>query len=234
MADKPFDLVLNSDDDERDSLYKRLAAAFPDEADFSAFRHGFAAIHRLDFATSGVVVVGLNAKAAKRASTAFEKRRVVKTYTALVRGLVAVNKIRVSKTVSFDVDDATGRRMKTDSNGKSAVTDIVVVARGVFRADGFPATRLLLRPLTGRRHQLRVHCADLGHTIVGDFVYSNKRDLSPSRMFLHASEIDIPNVGSFLAPDPFRDDFLPLDGDRNTTIGESSLFDDFEPSLCIG
>lgn len=58
---------------------------------------------------------------------------------------------------------------------------------------GYPATKLLLKPITGRRHQLRVHLSESGHTIVGDFTYSNRRDLYPYRMFLHAIRLIFPS-----------------------------------------
>ena len=70
---------------------------------------------------------------------------------------------------------------------RDARTRLVVLQRGVFR--GQPATKVLLSPITGRRHQLRVHCHHLGHTIVGDFTYSNRQDILSPRMFLHAHRL---------------------------------------------
>ena len=70
---------------------------------------------------------------------------------------------------------------------RDARTRLVVMERGVFRSQ--PATKVLLSPITGRRHQLRVHCHHLGHTIVGDFTYSNRQDILSPRMFLHAHRL---------------------------------------------
>jgi len=70
---------------------------------------------------------------------------------------------------------------------REASTRLVVLQRG--RYSGQPATKLLLYPTTGRRHQLRVHCHHLGHTIVGDYTYSSRHDLLPPRMFLHAARL---------------------------------------------
>lgn len=67
---------------------------------------------------------------------------------------------------------------------RSAFTRLIVLERGLFAA--YPASKVLLRPVTGRRHQLRVHCHHLGHTIVGDYTYSSGRDVDPDRTFLHA------------------------------------------------
>ena len=72
----------------------------------------------------------------------------------------------------------------------------------------YPATKLLLKPITGRRHQLRVHLSESGHTIVGDFTYSNRRDLLPFRMFLHAYRLIIPTEYEHIdirTEDPFVD-----------------------------
>ena len=51
-----------------------------------------------------------------------------------------------------------------------------------------------MEPLTGRRHQLRIHCHSLGHTILGDYTYSDRSDTKPKRMYLHAYKIDLPNT----------------------------------------
>ena len=50
-----------------------------------------------------------------------------------------------------------------------------------------------MEPLTGRRHQLRVHCHSLGHTVLGDYTYSDRSDTKPDRMYLHAYKIQLPN-----------------------------------------
>lgn len=66
--------------------------------------------------------------------------------------------------------------------------------------------QVLLSPITGRRHQLRVHCAEIGHRVVGDFTYSDRRDVSPFRMFLHAHRLVVPNSVQEVdisTPDPF-------------------------------
>lgn len=89
-------------------------------------------------------------------------------------------------------------------NPRSASTRLLVLQKGFF--NGFPATKVMLKPITGRRHQLRVHCSALGHTIVGDFTYSNGKDNLPYRMFLHAHRLILPTSLETLdicAGDPF-------------------------------
>ena len=75
-------------------------------------------------------------------------------------------------------------KMCVQNNGRSARTLIVTLESGLF--DCYPTTKVLVRPITGRRHQIRVHCSNIGHTIVGDYTYSNKKDVKPARMYLHA------------------------------------------------
>ena len=85
----------------------------------------------------------------------------------------------------------------------SAHTDLEVLARGTYR--GRACTKVLLRPTTGRRHQLRLHCAALGHAIVGDATYGG--DAESPRMMLHARDLRVPLAGrsplAIAAPDPF-------------------------------
>lgn len=76
-------------------------------------------------------------------------------------------------------------------NPRRSITKVLVLDRGYY--NGKPVTKVLLRPITGRRHQLRLHCSQIGHVIVGDYTYSLKIDTSPPRMFLHAFRLVLPN-----------------------------------------
>lgn len=67
---------------------------------------------------------------------------------------------------------------------RHARTIFLVLEEGIY--ENYPATKILVRPITGRRHQIRLHLNYLGHTIVGDFTYSERRDLEPTRMLLHS------------------------------------------------
>lgn len=90
-------------------------------------------------------------------------------------------------------------------------TAVLVLERGL--RDEKPVTKVLLRPGTGRRHQLRVHCHSIGHTIVGDYTYSGRTDCEPHRTFLHSYRLEIDNAierinevtsDPFLASDPLN------------------------------
>lgn len=72
---------------------------------------------------------------------------------------------------------------------RNSSTALLVLERGI--RNGKPATKVLLCPKTGRRHQLRVHCSHIGHTIVGDYTYSERQDTEPHRTFLHSYRQDI-------------------------------------------
>lgn len=94
-------------------------------------------------------------------------------------------------------------------NPRRSITKVLVLDRGYY--NGKPVTKVLLRPITGRRHQLRLHCAQIGHVIVGDYTYSLKIDTSPPRMFLHAFRLVLPNTIENLdiqTDDPFTEKAL--------------------------
>ncbi|NWI51280.1 RUSD1 protein, partial [Calyptomena viridis] len=89
-------------------------------------------------------------------------------------------------------------------NPKPCQSELIVLEHGSYSGD--PVTKVLLQPLTGRTHQLRVHCSAIGHPIVGDFTYSHRKDSNPYRMMLHAYYLRIPTGKELIevcAPDPF-------------------------------
>ena len=123
-------------------------------------KHGFPVLHRLDFATSGLLVVPLSKKAAKAAARAFEHRLTKKFYSAILRGrLEAGDLVTVDWPVGEDAEGDPGVRMRLEEDGtercsrpRNAVTNVVVLSRGKFGSE--EATRVLLNPVTGRRHQV--------------------------------------------------------------------------------
>jgi len=195
VVNKHPDLIMNTNPpDDRLSLYDQIKYAYPEHIQPS-LAHGFFVAHRLDFSTSGVVLVPLTKQAARHAAKQFEKRQTKKYYLALVRGHIKVNKIDIAADIGDDSTPEWNKiRMCTPASGtclhpRPARTKLLVIERGRF--NGKPATKVLLCPITGRRHQLRVHCDTVGHTIVGDWTYSNRRDFLPPRMFLHAHRLII-------------------------------------------
>ncbi len=151
-------------------------------------------VHRLDKATSGVMVLAKSKAASDMLKKQFADRLVEKRYIALVHGDVQKSVINIPLGRSTDT---VGRIFAKDT-GKSAYTEV----KPVRSIGGY--TLINVFPKTGRTHQIRVHLSLLGHPIFGDRVYGKKGDVA-SRMFLHAASIQIihPSTGKkvqFSAP----------------------------------
>jgi 23S rRNA pseudouridine1911/1915/1917 synthase len=122
-------------------------------------------VHRLDRATSGLIVIAKSPRALTVLSRHFRKRLVEKRYLALVRGNVEEEAGSISAPIGRDADQRP--RWRVMESGKSAETRFKVLER-VRRA-----TLLELEPVTGRTNQLRIHCAHIGHPIIGDEMHGN-------------------------------------------------------------
>jgi tRNA pseudouridine32 synthase / 23S rRNA pseudouridine746 synthase len=158
-------------------------------------------VHRLDMDTSGLLLVGLNAETQRALSMQFEARTVEKRYIAVVTGRVAAENGTFDVPMRLDVPNRP-RQIVDHEQGKAAVTEYRVLSREA----GPPRTRLELVPLTGRTHQLRVHCAHAGHPILGDMLYGDAA--SSPRLLLHAAWLAItdPSSGQRIeieSPPPF-------------------------------
>lgn len=172
----------------QDCLLTRAAAAFP----------GALLVHRLDRDTSGLVVMARTRLAQRHLGWQFERRQVAKTYIARVAGRVAEDEGRIDLALRCDWPNRP--RQMVHADGRPSTT----LWRVLAREPG--ATRLELTPLTGRSHQLRVHCLALGHPILGDPLYGDPA-LAP-RLQLHAARLGFrhPDGGArraFAAPAPF-------------------------------
>jgi len=168
----------------RDCLETRVKAAYPDAL----------LVHRLDMDTSGVIVFGIGKAAQRHISSQFQKRQLEKTYVARVRGCVVDDTGRVDLPLIVDWPNRP-LQMVDHTRGKPSVTDWMVLAR----EDG--ATRMELRPKTGRSHQLRVHMLELGHPILGDRFYGNAEVVAAAdRLQLHAQILRMrhPDGGAWL------------------------------------
>jgi 23S rRNA pseudouridine1911/1915/1917 synthase len=152
-------------------------------------------VHRLDKATSGLIVVARNDQAHRRLAAQFVRRQVRKTYIALVHGWVKQERGTIASRISRDRVRRT--RMTTRrSGGREAITHFAVKQRLDSAFGRF--TLLELQIDTGRTHQIRVHLASLGHPVVGDTLYGAPREIrsqagsfSLSRNFLHAASIQL-------------------------------------------
>ncbi|KAF4092284.1 hypothetical protein AMELA_G00019140 [Ameiurus melas] len=193
---------------ETHTVQKQLTHRFPQLADPQT-HYGFRFCHQLDFSTSGALCVALNKAAAGRAYRCFKDRTVTKAYLALVRGTVADSRMTLDAAIGKNTTEGKTHMMCVEGtegceNPKPSQTLLTVLEYGSY--DGEPVTKVLLQPLTGRTHQLRVHCSSVGHSIVGDFTYSLGTDNAPYRMMLHAYFLRIPlqhEVIEVTTSDPF-------------------------------
>jgi tRNA pseudouridine32 synthase / 23S rRNA pseudouridine746 synthase len=201
VFDKPAGLlaVPGRGEDKQDCLATRAQAEFPDAL----------VVHRLDMATSGLIVMARGLPAQRAPNLAFEKRQVHKQYAAVVHGLLAPPDAQdgwglVDLPLILDwlnrprsiVDHAQGRPSRTRWQ----------VLEHDTAAD---TTRVLLEPVTGRSHQLRVHLQALGHPILGDPLYAPPAVTATApRLLLHARRLALFHPASgepmvFDCPPPF-------------------------------
>jgi 23S rRNA pseudouridine1911/1915/1917 synthase len=142
-------------------------------------------VHRLDKAASGLMVVAKTNAALEHLAKQFEERKIKKEYTVLAHGKVTKDE----GTIEFPIARAKSGRFAAlplgSAGGRAAVTDYEVIKR--FRN----FTLLKIRIKTGRTHQIRVHLHALGHSVVGDKLYKQKKikKILLDRLFLHASNL---------------------------------------------
>jgi 23S rRNA pseudouridine1911/1915/1917 synthase len=163
-------------------------------------------VHRLDKATSGLIVVAKNDEAHRRLAAQFAKRQVKKTYVALVHGWLKPDRGTISSSISRDRARRTRMTTRT-SGGREAITHYAVQKRIESQYGKF--TLLEVRIDTGRTHQIRVHLASLHHPVVGDTLYGAPREISSkqgpaislTRNFLHAAALQLlhPRTGQLLS-----------------------------------
>ena len=163
-------------------------------------------VHRLDQATSGLVIMARNLPVQRQLSQAFAERQVQKRYVAVVAGELQPDPVTADDENWQLIDlpiaadwERRPLRIINHETGKSSQT-LWKVLQPVNHF-GLPATRVLLSPLTGRTHQLRLHMAATGHAILGDALYACGEALAASpRLLLHAAALEMthPVTGTLL------------------------------------
>lgn len=183
LIDKPSGLLSLSGKNPQnfDSVHYRLVQAFP----------GCTLVHRLDFGTSGLMVVARNKAINAALCQQFSQRSVEKVYSALLCGHVENDEGVIDAPIAKD--PAQFPLMSICAiTGKPARSRYQVVER-FYQETGLPLTRVELTPETGRTHQLRIHCQRLGHPILGCDLYGGLdvpgAENAP-RLMLHASELN--------------------------------------------
>ncbi|MBC7707664.1 RluA family pseudouridine synthase [Polaromonas sp.] len=153
-----------------------------DGADVSATAHNqrVGIVHRLDRATSGVMICAKNTEALSWLQKQFGQRKVKKTYVAIVKGQLKQPHAMIDMAIERNPKHP--QTFRVGINGKSAQTEYKVLSVNE------KYSLLELKPTTGRTHQLRVHLHEIGHPIVGDTLYDG---VKASRLYLHAKELEI-------------------------------------------
>jgi tRNA pseudouridine32 synthase/23S rRNA pseudouridine746 synthase len=185
--------------DRADCLWTRLRRRWPDAL----------VVHRLDQATSGLMLFARGIEAQRRLSRAFEQRAVGKRYVAIVDGRVEDDAGSIDLPIGADWPNRP-RQHVDFTHGRPAFTRWRVLARGAPGARDGAWTRLELEPVTGRAHQLRVHLLAQGHPILGDALYAPAAvQARAQRLLLHATALAFAHPVSgaplaFTSPAPFQ------------------------------
>lgn len=175
VVNKSADLlsVPGKGEDKQDCLWRRAQVNFPTAR----------MVHRLDYATSGVMVIALNADSHRHLSMQFQNRETDKYYQAIIAGSPVENNGLVDLPLRCDWDNRP-LQMVDHEHGKPAQTRWEVTERMQDRC------RVNLFPITGRSHQLRVHMLALGHPIAGDRFYASEAQQAMApRLLLHAEQL---------------------------------------------
>ena len=159
--------------DKQDCLISRLVKQIPEAK----------VVHRLDCYTSGIMLFAIGIEMQRALSRIFHDRKIKKQYIAVVKQWFDENEGVIKFPMRCDIDNRPHQIVDYE-HGKSAITFWQVLQRKD------ETVHLLLKPVTGRTHQLRVHCAAMGYPIIGDGLYGNGNDeMEQPRMLLHADNL---------------------------------------------
>jgi tRNA pseudouridine32 synthase / 23S rRNA pseudouridine746 synthase len=187
--DKPAGLlcVPGRGEDKQDCLATRVQARWPDAL----------VVHRLDMATSGIVLMARGAPVQRQLSIDFAERRAEKAYVAVVQGWIDADQGEIDLPLAADWPNRPLQQVDP-LNGKASLTRYRVLQRDTAAN----TSRVELHPVTGRTHQLRVHLLALGHPILGDALYAPPAvQAAAPRLLLHAQQLRIthPATGATLS-----------------------------------
>lgn len=189
LVNKPEGLLSVPGKVVKDCLISRIICDYPSAA----------IVHRLDLDTSGLMVLALSKIALSALNKAFRDRTIKKEYIAIVDGLVADREGTIEFALSRDPENRPRQRVD-EQFGKSAITRYQLISQNPEKNQ----SRLILRPETGRTHQLRIHLATEGHPILGCDLYAPADVLARSdRLLLHASRLEFQH--------PLSDETLSFD-----------------------
>lgn len=159
----------------KDSVHFRLVKEFPTAT----------VVHRLDFGTSGVLVVALNKEMNAHLTKQFQARSIIKKYTAILHGNLSQNTGTIDFPITKDIDNFPLQKI-CNKTGKQAVSHFEVIER----CNNKNTSRVVFTPQSGRTHQLRIHSREIGHPILGcDLYATDEAFFMAKRLMLHANSI---------------------------------------------
>lgn len=191
IINKPSGLlsVPGRGDDKKDCFISRIKEDYPDAL----------IVHRLDMSTSGLMVIARGKEIERGLSILFQKRTVDKKYIAVVDGKIYPETGEVDLPLITDWPNRPKQKVDFKS-GKPSQTQYTVLSYNKENN----STRIILKPHTGRTHQLRVHMQSMEHAILGDELYANKEAVDKaSKLLLHASYLSFnhPVTGELIEVD---------------------------------
>jgi 23S rRNA pseudouridine1911/1915/1917 synthase len=194
VVDKPAGMLVHPSNREKTGTLLNALTYYLNRDGDRFVRPGL--VHRLDKATSGLIVVAKSKRAHRILARSFMKKRVEKRYSALVEGILVQDEGTIEAPIGRHADR---KHWSVKEGGKISQTRFWVVER---RDD---TTLIELEPVTGRTNQLRIHCESVGHPIVGD---TRRGGREFKRLCLHASKLSFPHpstneVLTFTCPSPF-------------------------------
>lgn len=204
VLNKPSGLlsVPGKAEEHQDSLEKRVRRVFPTAS----------IVHRLDMATSGIMVMALTKAAQRSINQQFATRRTQKEYIAKVFGILKQSQGSIDLPLICDWPNRPKQKV-CQLTGKPALTHYQLIVEKApdcsSPSASLPYSRVRLQPITGRSHQLRVHMLNLGHPILGDRLYAPPMvQAMASRLQLHAQQLTLfhpitEQPISFTSPCPF-------------------------------
>jgi len=192
VIDKPAGLPVHRGPKGAAAKAARIEGALQDH--FDALRFGLPRApelaHRLDRETAGCLVLGRHRKALATLGDLFKEGKVGKTYWAVVEGGPGAEEGSIELPLGKRNQDR-GWWMKIDPDGQPSLTRWKVMGRAHGKGTA-PLTWLALEPVTGRTHQLRVHCQAMGWPILGDAIYGNAPRFGGPLLHLLSREIVVP------------------------------------------
>lgn len=202
VVDKPIGIAtVPGPNDRKDTLTNRIKGYMQDTGSLNMIPH---IINRLDYDTSGLVLVAKNSLSASMINLQLESHKVKKEYIALLQGKFTSNKNVIDLPIQLSDD---GIHREVSQNGEKSVTKYKILKH-------YPEMTLVsVRLLTGKTHQIRVHFKYLGHPLVGDRLYGIKRD-DITRQALHANYLEFYDAFSNIT----RKFKIPLPEDINNLL----------------